>query len=96
MRKETNETVAVPTDTTSYGHNVELSWLLDHAQRILKNEDWEEKEILKKLLDHSLQFGYDYTYGGVYRDGIADQEVLVTDKEWWQNFESFGWIFEWL
>ncbi len=86
--RETNETVAVPTDTTSYGHNVELSWLLDHAQKILKNEDWEEKEILKKLLDHSLQFGYDYTYGGVYRDGIADQEVLVTDKEWWQNFES--------
>ena len=48
----------------------------------------EEERLLQKLLDHSLQYGYDYQYGGVYRDGIADKEVLVTDKEWWQNFES--------
>ena len=73
-------------DTTSYGHNVELSWLLDYAYKILGQDC--DNPILYKLLDHSLKYGYDYEYGGIYRDGIADQEVLVTDKEWWQNFES--------
>ena len=29
--RETNEVIATPTDTTSYGHNVELSWLADLA-----------------------------------------------------------------
>ena len=86
--RETNETVAVPTDTTSYGHNVELSWLLDHAQKTLGAVHWDGEVILRRLLDHALRFGYDAEFGGVYRDGIADREVLVTDKEWWQNFES--------
>lgn len=85
--RETNKTIDIPTDTTSYGHNVELSWLLDHAYKIMGGEA-EDPALLQKLLDHSLQYGYDYQYGGVYRDGIADKEVLVTDKEWWQNFES--------
>lgn len=85
--RETNETVAQPTDTTSYGHNVELSWLMNYAYQMLGEADSQEP-ILRKLLDHSLKYGYDYEYGGVYRDGIADQGVLVTDKEWWQNFES--------
>ena len=85
--RETNETVAQPTDTTSYGHNVELSWLMNYAYQMLGESDSQEP-ILRKLLDHSLLYGYDYEYGGVYRDGIADQGVLVTDKEWWQNFES--------
>lgn len=83
--RETNDVIEVPTDTTSYGHNVELSWLMDYAYRILGEGT---HSVLKKLLDHSLLYGYDYKYGGVYRDGIADQEVLVTDKEWWQNFEA--------
>ena len=39
-------------------------------------------------IDHALRYGYDHEYGGVYRDGVADQSVLVYDKEWWQNFES--------
>ncbi len=85
--RETNAVIEQPTDTTSYGHNVELSWLMDYAYQILGEEN-SQLPILRKLLDHSLLYGYDYEYGGVYRDGIADQEVLVTDKEWWQNFES--------
>lgn len=85
--RETNEVVDTPTDTTSYGHNIELSWLMDRAYEIL-GEDISDKPILSKLLDHSLVHGYDYEYGGVYRDGIADQEAVVLDKEWWQNFES--------
>ena len=86
--RETNETIAAPTDTTSYGHNVELSWLADAALSALGQERGDREEVLLRLLDHALQFGYDDEYGGVYRDGVADQSVLVYDKEWWQNFEA--------
>lgn len=85
--RETNETVATPTDTTSYGHNVELSWLADLTFRTLECDRTEYDPVLFRLLDHALKYGYDYEYGGVYRDGIADQSVVVFDKEWWQNFE---------
>jgi len=98
--RETNETIGEPTDTTSYGHNVELSWLMGLALQVLEQQPGAlaedgaaaaglvDRVILQRLLDHSLQFGYDHEFGGVYRDGVADQKVLVTDKEWWQNFES--------
>jgi len=88
--RETGEAITAPTDTTSYGHNVELSWLMKLALDTLKTEDPECTAVMRKLLDHSLKYGYDYEYGGVYRDGIADREVLVTDKEWWQNFEALA------
>ena len=86
--RETNEVIATPSDTTSYGHNVELSWLADLAIRTLDCDRTPYEETLRKLLDHALAFGLDREYGGVYRDGIADEKVLVYDKEWWQNFES--------
>lgn len=93
--RETNEVIAAPSDTTSYGHNVELSWLGDLALRSLGSdvhsqscERAEYEPVLRGMLDHALRFGLDNEFGGVYRDGIADEKVLVTDKEWWQNFES--------
>ena len=86
--RETNEVVETPTDTTSYGHNVELSWLSDLAIRTLGCDRTEYEATLQKLLDHALKHGLDYENGGVYRDGVADESVLVYDKEWWQNFES--------
>ena len=79
---------ALPEHITSYGHNVELSWLANHAISVLGIDSEAYQPTLTKLLDHSLKHGYDYERGGVYRDGIGDEGVLVTDKEWWQNFEA--------
>ncbi len=86
--REANETIAVPTDTTSYGHNVELSWLGDLALRVLGERSKEEDELLVRFLDHALLHGWDYENGGVFRDGVGTGDALVLDKEWWQNFES--------
>ncbi|MCL2479815.1 MAG: AGE family epimerase/isomerase, partial [Treponema sp.] len=87
--RETNEKIDDPQDTTSYGHNVELSWLLCAAYDALGIPAQAGKvPIVKRLLDHSIRYGYDNEYGGIYRDGVADGPVLVTDKEWWQNFEA--------
>lgn len=84
-----NEQIADPTDSTSYGHNVELSWLLDQAFQLLGTDGGAYAPVLWRLLDHSLRHGYDGQFGGLYRDGVGGQ-VLVKDKEWWQNFEALA------
>ncbi len=86
--RETNEVIETPADTTSYGHNVELSWLAGLALDVLGGERAEYERVFRLLLDHSLKHGYDYDFGGVYRDGVGDGPAVVTDKEWWQNFEA--------
>jgi mannobiose 2-epimerase len=85
--RATGETIETPTDTTSYGHNVELAWLLNYASDILGRPFDYYNEIVKKLTDHSLKYGFDYEFGGIYRDGAHDGEALVYDKEFWQNSE---------
>lgn len=86
--RESNEKIEKPLDTTSYGHNVELSWLADLALKVIGSRTEEDSALLLKLLDHALRHGYDFEHGGIYRDGVGDGDPIVLDKEWWQNFES--------
>ena len=86
--RETNEKVEIPTDTTSYGHNLELTWLGDEALSVIGERKKEDNIFIQKVIEHSLQYGFDFDNGGIYREGVADQKVLVFDKEWWQNFEA--------
>lgn len=86
--RERSEEISAPMETTSYGHNVELSWLADLALQQLGDRSESDSYILKQLLDHALAYGFDAEYGGVYRDGVGIEKALITDKEWWQNFES--------
>lgn len=86
--RESGESLTDPLDTTSYGHNVELSWLLDRAGRALGTHSDSQLSVMEGLLSHALLYGYDYQHGGVYRDGLDNQPATVTDKEWWQNFEA--------
>lgn len=81
------EEIPQPTDTTSYGHNVELVWLLNRAADVLGLPPDQYAEISRKLMDHCLAYGFDQELGGVYRDGPHTGEPLVRDKEWWQNCE---------
>ncbi|MDD4689142.1 MAG: AGE family epimerase/isomerase [Eubacteriales bacterium] len=85
--RATGEVVETPTDTTSYGHNVELGWLLNRATDVLGYDADYNNELVKNLNDHSLKYGFDYELGGVYRDGSHNGPALVYDKEWWQNCE---------
>lgn len=78
---------AVPTDTTSYGHNVELSWLMNLALRTGSFDPEPYKPVMRRLLDHAVQHGVDWDFGGIYRDGMAGGEVLIREKEFWQNAE---------
>ena len=86
--RERGEDVDVPTDTTSYGHNVELSWLLNRAAAVMGDSKDRFAFISRALNDHALRYGLDPSYGGIYRDGPHEGEALVRDKEWWQNCEA--------
>jgi mannobiose 2-epimerase len=86
--RKTGEVVAAPTDTTSYGHNIELLWLLNRAGEALGKPVDCYDVVGRRLAEHTLRYGLDKEYGGVYRDGPHDGPALVQDKEWWQNCES--------
>lgn len=81
------EVPETPTDTTSYGHNVELAWLMNLALETGNLDREPYLPVMKRLLDHALEHGVDWQYGGIFRDGVADGEAVILEKEFWQNAE---------
>ena len=82
------EQPAEPTQTTSYGHNTELVWLLSRALEIGGFDTEPYKKVMKQLIDHAIDNGIDWQYGGVYRDGLRETgKPIVLEKEFWQNAE---------
>ena len=86
--RETGEVIEEPVDSTSYGHNIEMIWLLNRAAQIMGQPKDTYLQLTKMLADHALRYGFDYERGGVFRDGPHTGAPLVRDKEWWQNCES--------
>jgi len=85
--RATGQIIETPLDTTSYGHNVELSWLLNRASSVLNVPFSQLHTVMRRLVDHALEYGLDREWGGIYRDGPHRGSALVTDKEWWQQAE---------
>lgn len=82
------EQPADPVDTTSYGHNVELEYLMHLALDTAETDVAPFQPIFRRILDHAVQHGVDWEHGGVYRDGLrATGEAIVKEKEFWQNSE---------
>lgn len=81
-----------PLDTTSYGHNIELAWLLNKAYEVLGEPP--ARELTRRFADYTIDNGWDHVNGGIYRDGLHDGRLVVSDKEWWQNFESLTGFFD--
>lgn len=82
------EQPADPTQTTSYGHNTELVWLMNRAIEIGGFDLEFYKPIMKRLLDHAIEHGIDWEFGGVFRDGQRETgEPIILEKEFWQNAE---------
>ena len=78
---------AHPLDTTSYGHNVELAWLLMRAADILHQERTAYASVLRNMCDHCLRYGIDREYGGVYCEGPDQAPTSHTQKQFWQQGE---------
>jgi mannobiose 2-epimerase len=78
-----------PVDTTSYGHNIEMEYLMHLALKTARHEVDPYKPIYRRLLDHTAEHGVDWEYGGVFRDGLrATGKPIVLEKEFWQHSEA--------
>lgn len=85
--EDPEEDDAFPLDTTSYGHNVELAWLLLRAADTLGIERRRHADVVARICDHCLAFGLDEEHGGVYVDGPAAKPTTNRKKQFWQQAE---------
>ena len=77
-----------PKETTSFGHNIEFMWLLCTALEELEIDFNEYIPLIRKVLDHSVNYGIDHEYGGIYVDGLHNGKVTDDQKEFWQQAEA--------
>ena len=76
-----------PINNTSFGHNVEFAWLLNHTINILGLDQEPHLDGMRKLYDHCLAYGIDWDRGGVYCEGPHDGPARERNKEFWQQAE---------
>ncbi|OGG01166.1 MAG: N-acylglucosamine 2-epimerase [Candidatus Glassbacteria bacterium RIFCSPLOWO2_12_FULL_58_11] len=77
-----------PLDNTSYGHNVELGWLLSRSVEVLGLDPGVYHGRIRSLYDHCLQYGLDWKLGGVYCEGPHAGAARERNKEFWQQAET--------
>lgn len=85
--RDVEDNVGRPLDNTSFGHNVEFAWLLNHTIKILGLNVEKYKDRIAKLYDHCLAYGIDTELGGVYCEGPHVGPARETNKEFWQQAE---------
>lgn len=83
-------------DHVSYGHDVETAYLMMEASHVLGiEENYATWEIGKKMVDHSLRFGWDESTGGFYDGGYyfpgeSTPRVVKDTKNWWAQAEGLN------
>lgn len=81
---------AVP-DADSFGHDIETAYLLVEVSEALgKPNDARTWSDARRLVDHTLDFGFDTTRGGFYDAGSAFGAATKTDKVWWTQAEGLN------
>lgn len=84
------------TDHVSFGHDVETAFLLLEASHALGIEnDTTTLRIARKLVDHSLETGFDKKYGGFFYEGYYfkgrdTMTIINTEKSWWVQAEGLN------
>ncbi|NBB90360.1 MAG: hypothetical protein GVY23_04025 [Spirochaetes bacterium] len=81
--------------TTSFGLNVELAWLLLKADALLGPLSIEVANAAKRLVDHALEYGFDWNRGGLAAHGPYDEPAETakergaasTIRPWWTQAE---------
>jgi cellobiose epimerase len=83
-------------DHVSFGHDVETAYLMLEASHVLGIEnDKLTHTIAKKMIDHSLDKGWDKNVGGFYDEGYyfkdsVDISILRVTKNWWAQAEGLN------
>lgn len=80
-------------DHISFGHDIETAYLLLDASKALYGKpDTLTARIAKKLTDHTLQYGFDADYYGLFDKGYKfsdEPEVIDSSKVWWAQAEAW-------
>jgi cellobiose epimerase len=83
-------------DHVSFGHDVETAYLLLEASHVLGFEnDTTTLRISKRMVDHSLNTGWDskvggFYDGGYYFKGVDTLTIVMTGKNWWAQAEGLN------
>ncbi len=76
-------------ETSSYGHDIELSWLMEEAAEALgRPRSAGTLRASAALVDHTLRDGFDREHGGVYDEGPAAGPAASRRKIWWVQAEA--------
>jgi mannobiose 2-epimerase len=78
----------------TYGHDVETAYLLLETAHFLgMGEDEKTHKIAKRLVDHSLESGWDHEAGGFFDAGIEHEgeiSIFNDHKSWWGQIEGLN------
>jgi mannose 2-epimerase len=83
-----NEGAPRPLNNTSYGHNIEFLWLFLHALDVLGESPDPWRDRLEALARHTVKYGIDQQYGGIFVEGPHDGPARDLQKEFWQQAEA--------
>ncbi len=82
-------------DHISFGHNIETAYLLVDASQALYGEvDSLTLKVAGKMIDHTMQYGFDGDYFGLFDKGYRFKgsdgvEVIDSTKVWWAQAEAW-------
>jgi cellobiose epimerase len=83
-------------DHVSFGHDIEIAYLLIEASEALGREnDSTIHRIAKKLVDHTMNNGWDEKNGGIFDAGYyfnneSEIKIVRKTKEWWSQAEAMN------
>ncbi|MEK7476251.1 MAG: AGE family epimerase/isomerase [Candidatus Coatesbacteria bacterium] len=75
---------------SSYGHDIELGWLLQEATIALGEpaDDATTVRVAREQVDHALRFGYNRPLGGFFERGPAMGRATKRSMNWWSQAEG--------
>lgn len=82
-------------DHQSFGHDIETAYLLIEAAENLNGEvDEKTLQTAKALVDHTLEFGFDQDFYGLFDRGYRfapdrKMEIVNNHKVWWAQAEAW-------
>lgn len=82
-------------DHVSFGHDVETAFLLIEAATAAKLDDPKTLVVAKRMVDHTLQNGWDNNLGGFYDQGYYFKNkpgitIIRAGKNWWSQVEGLN------
>ena len=74
----------------SFGHDLETGFLFLEAEEALGEHDPRTAKAARRLVDHSLRWGFDAATGQVFDRGYALEAAFDKSVQWWEQFETFN------